>query len=833
VGGTLILSNPASQIILWGSSDVQSAALQLGGELLVYSGSLTAADLVNNGLYGYIDIRGGHVTLAQGTTSGEWFDLYGTLKMTGGRLDLVGGVSDHYWPSSGTCLFTMDGGILDFQDGGWRIRSGFSGGVTNGTLRCAGNVITETSAFTPVGGLLEMYGPGFPQLKQAAGSSFPGLLINKDAGCRVDVVTNLTLTGGVDIESGALRAGTNTITVAGSWTNNVGTAGFIEDTSTVRFVGNTAAGIRTGETFYRLELAKTYSGFDALEMDGTVNVLNDLVLTDGSLEMNAGSTLAVSRDVLIADGAGLNANDYAPIEIHVGRQWSNLNTNFSTTFGFDPGYDSLVVFDGGAVSADLGTAAAMETFNAMRIDRPGGTLRVLDALLLRSDLTILNGSISSGGAYTHRLRGDLTIESGASWYDTSSTVVFDGYLTQNLNHKSLSGWFKHLVVEKNTGIGIAPLLLQSDVLLLGGGTLTVREGYMDLNGRYVRCTGNVTVEGGGKLLVNAGAWVEVGNPGTLEVQDGGLLDVRGTTASPASVKDWSGAYAFIIRSNAVLRAENAVFEGMNTDGLWINDGAIVEEPFTFHGCTFQYGTSGGTLLRLDNRQVMTVRNAVFPSNAGGGGSNVRKSNGAGRADFVRATGVFAGEAYDNDAGNLVNWHTGLFNQAVLSGPSVATLGGKYDFTVTATGDLPLTPVTYFWTLTDQSPATHSHSLLSDTMGSCKWLAAGAKTVHVVVSNACGTVQANLPVDVQKLGIDIVGRHWVGTTNAFDAVIRGSSASSSYQIQYRDSLTEGGWSDAVPNGSIAGQDGSTPWTDVGGPGRNVNTNAQIFYRAVLP
>lgn len=833
VQGTLVISNTACQLILWGSSDVQATALNLGGDLLVYSGSLTAADLINNGLHGYIKIQGGHVTLTQGTTPGEWFDLYGTLVMTGGRLDLIGGASDHYWPASGTCSFTMNGGILDFQDGGWRIRNGFSGGVTNGTLRCAGNVITETSAFTPVGGLLEMYGPGSHQLKQAAGSSFPSLLVNKDAGSRVEVVTNLTLTGGVDIESGALKAGTNVISLTGSWTNNVGTTGFSEDTSTVRFVGGMAAGIRSDETFHRLELAKTYSAFDALELDGAVTVLNDLALTDGALEMNSGSTLSVGRDVLIADGAGLNANDSAPIEIHVGRHWSNLNTNFSTTFGFDPGYDSLVVFDGGTVSGDMSTAAAMETFNAMRIDRPGGTLRVLDALLVRSDLTILNGSISSGGAYTHRLRGNLTIESGASWYDTSSTVVFDGSLTQNLDHKSLSGWFKHLVVEKNTGIGIAPLLLQSDVLLLGGGTLTVRKGYMDLNGHYVRCTGNVTVEGGGKLLINSGAWLEVGNPGTLEVQGGGLLDVRGTSGSPASVKDWSGAYAFIIRSNAVLRAENAVFDGMNADGLWINDGAVVEEPFTFHGCTFQYGTSGGNLLRLDNSQVMTIRNAVFPSNAGGGASNVRKSNASGRADFVRATGVFAGEAYDNDAGNLVNWHTGAFNQAVLNGPSVATMGGKYEFTATASGDLPMTPITYFWTLTDLSPSTRSHDSLTDTMSSCKWLTPGAKTVHVVVSNACGTVQADLPVDVQELGMEIVGRHWVGTTNAIDAVIRGSSASSSYQIQYRNSLSEGGWSNAVPAGNIDGQDGRTPWTDVGGPGRNVNTNAQIFYRAVLP
>ena len=771
VRGTLVNSNSAGQLILWGSSAVQANALNLGGNLLVYSGSLTAADLVNNGIYGYIDIRGGHVTLTQGPASGEWFDLYGTLKMTGGRLDLVGGNGDHYWPLSGTCSFVMNGGVLDFQDGGWRVRSGFSGGVTNGTLRCAGNVITETAAFTPVGGLLEMYGRGTNQLKQAAGSSFPNLLVNKDTGSRVDVVTNLTLTGGVTIQSGTLKAGTNTLSLAGNWTNGVGATGFSEDTSTVRFVGSAAADIQSDETFYRLELAKTYAGFDALETASTIHVLNDLVITNGTLELNSGSLLDVDRDIAIANGAGLNANDSAPIEIHVGRHWLNLNTNFSTVNGFDPGYDSLVVFDGGASAGDMATAAAAETFNTVRIDRPGGTLRVLDALLMRNNLTILNGSLSySGGPYTHRLRGDLSIETGGAWYDTVSTVVFDGTATQNLNHKSMNGWFKHLVVEKNTRIGIFPLTLQTNVLLLAGGTLDVREGYMDLNGHYVRCTGNVTVEDGGKLMINAGAWVEVGDPGTLEVQAGGELDVRGTSLQPASVKNWSGPYAFLIRSNAVIRAENAVFEGMNTDGLWVAEGATVEEPYTFNGCTFRYGASGGSLLRLENSQTLTIRNAVFPSNAGGGACNVRKSNASGSADFIRATGLFAGEAFDNDPNNRIGWLSGTLTQVSLNGPAVATMAGNYDFTATVTSDLPLTPISYFWTVTDQSTATHTHGNLSDKLPDCSWATAGAKTVHVTASNLLGTVEANLSVDVQALNMAIVGRRWDGTTNAVDAVM---------------------------------------------------------------
>lgn len=836
VQGTLDLSSPSGQLILWGAAAAQASRLNMGGTLLVWSGSLTANDLVNDGLYGYIDINGGHVTLTQAATGlGEWFDLHGTLHMTGGELDLAGGSDDHYWPISGTCTFTMNGGILDFQNRGWWIRSGFSGGITNGTLRCAGNVWSDTAAFAPAGGLLELYGPTNCQLRQVSGSTFPSLLLNKGPSARADVTTNLTLTGDVELRSGALSAGNFTISVAGSWSNSVGTAGFVEGTSTVRFYGTNAAALRSDETFYRLQLDKTYSGAGALTVatGRTVHLLNDLALNDGALTLEGGTTLDVDRDLLLAAGAGLNASALPGPAVHVGRHWSNLNADFDLVHGFNPGYGSVVTFDGGAITGDVSTAAAQETFNAFRVDRPSGTLRVLDAFLARGDVTLQNGSLSySGGPFTHHVRGNLTIETGAAWYDTVSTVVFDGNAVQNLNHKSLTGWFKNLVVEKYTGIATLPLTLQSDVLLLGGGTLTVREGDMALNGHYVRCTGNVTVEDGGRLWVDPGAWVEVGGGAAFEVQSGGQLDIRGTPVSPAKITHHSASYALAFRSGSSLVAQDAIFEYMDGNGLLVEDGAQLVEPYTFHRCTFRNGVAGGTLLTLNTTQSFRSQHASFPTNPGGGASNVRKGSVSGTVDFVHADGAFAGESYDDDPLNQVNWRSGTLTNLSLGGPSVVTRGGTGTFMATPLGDAPLTPITYTWDVTGNAGAAHTHSLGADT-NLCNWSTAGTKVVRVTASNETGTAMQQRSISVEDLTVGAIARSQIGGTNGVRLTVQGTGSGANYRVDFRPSLLTEDWVTAGPGGTnLPGTDHSTVWTDLGGPGRDVNTATSLFYRAVL-
>lgn len=836
VDGELDLQEPTASLTVPAGGGVSAALFDMGGALLVDGGTFDCDELVDTGIDGTVTVLDGTCTLRQGTGAGEYVDLLGHLTVSGGSLTLLGGVGISYWPYNQDASLTLHGGTLAVPEANVEISPaagvGWTSTVDGGTLRFGRQLIISRPDFLPTGGTCAFDGPLPAAVSVNSASHLHHVVVEKTV-TSLTAGSNLDLHGDLAIHSGILVAPA-LIEIMGSWSNGVGTAGFTEGTNTVRFYGTAGAGIDTDETFYDLTLDKTYSGYAGLELANgtTAHVLHNLSLMDGTLEMNWSATLDVDGNLAIASGAGLNAND-GDDTVHVGGNWADLNTTFDIYTGFEPGYDSLVVFDGGGVNGTLSTAAPEAMFYAVHLDRVAGFLTLLDSATVRGDLHILNGGWwYSGGPYTNRFGGDFVVEPTGAWYDTVSALVFDGTDVQNLDYRGSDGWLKHLVVEKNTGIVAAPLTLLSDILLLGGGSLTVREGFMDLNGHYARCTGNATVENGGRLWIDAGAWLEVGSGCTLAVQGGGLLDVRGSAGSPAKVTHHSGNYAFRVFDGAALLAENAIFEYMDANGLQLDLGAALTEPYTFHGCTFRNGTSGGALLKLLTTQDFTARKASFPSDPGGGASNVDKASRAGEVHFVAATGAFAGESYDNDPAELVSWHTGSLGGLSLDAPAVATMGLCYDALATATGDWPLTPLTYRWTVTDLASQTHEHDSLEDTRADCAWATSGAKLVAVSVSNELGVATAQQVVDVQVLSVDYVGRHWVGTTNAVDLAIVGTSADSIYRVQYRVGLTDGDWADAAPGGlAVPGTDGTTPWTDVGGPGRDVTSEPTLFYRAV--
>ena len=154
------------------------------------------------------------------------------------------------------------------------------------------------------------------------------------------------------------------------------------------FYGANEADILTGETFYDVDLSKTYPSYNALELWQNVTVSNDLRILDGSMELNLPTDLFITGNLIINQDAGLNANDgYGPL-IYVGKNWSNFNIGFSDHHGFDAGDYSTVYFNGGA-DQYLTKDGTEEIFNHLTIDKSSGYFRSNDNITCTGNMDIL------------------------------------------------------------------------------------------------------------------------------------------------------------------------------------------------------------------------------------------------------------------------------------------------------------------------------------------------------------------------------------------------------------------------------------------------------------
>ncbi len=108
---------------------------------------------------------------------------------------------------------------------------------------------------------------------------------------------------------------------------------------------------------------------------------------------------------------------------------------------------------------------------------------------------------------------------------------------------------------------------------------------------------------------------------------------------------------------------------MNTNGVNIKNGALVDVVKPFNNCTFRNGQAAGRSDENRKHQTFYVENAVFPTNTWAGAFNVTKAVNAGMVYFVTATGGFAGESFDNDPNSRIMWtNRSLALKAYMEGP---------------------------------------------------------------------------------------------------------------------------------------------------------------------
>ena len=674
-------------------------------------GSFTANDLIDNGIFGAFYLNpGGTINL---TNTTGYVDLNGELHIFGGVMNIYGGTTYSYWPFNDDALISMSDGILDFHDQGIFIYNSstytLTESITGGTIRTAFGFWGNTNEFTPDYGTMEFYSTNDAGIYTDNGCYLNDVLINKapkgkSIGKSINTPDNppiidersgmtigdgtksntLSLTGFLDIngnlviDNGILNSNLNNIQIAGDWINNVGDAGFIESTGWVTFDGASDADILTNEVFANLMLNKTFGGYYGLElMDGIiVDVLDDLSLDDGTMEMNPNSIIRVDGNLFIAFEAGLNAND-GYNEIEVGGNWTNENTFHDSYWGFHPGGE-VVTFNG-AFDQVLYTNASEEDFTNIIINKSGGNFHPNNNIQIFGGLEIISGTwwdYTSG--LTHYFHGNLLIHPSGMYYPLGTTT-FKGILDQLYENNGGTALFGAVIIDKTVsknistgysdeeGIGVKKQIpgsakgmtvtLNSDLVVFSGQTTTIEEGVFNLNGNNFKSTGDIYINDGGELLVDAGASLSIVSG--LYVNNGGLFTAAGAGGNQANVWiDVVGHYAFEVNAGGTISATYVDFSGMNANGIWVKDGAFVDPVNAFNNCNFIDGinSSYSARMALNNDQVLSINNINFNNNPYiADAFNIGKAYDHGEVIITTTGGDFTGPLYEYDPFNRIHW----------------------------------------------------------------------------------------------------------------------------------------------------------------------------------
>jgi len=585
---------------------------------------------------------------------------------------------------------TLTEGIVTFPNRSVSISSTFDDEISGGIFRIGNTIMADIpNTFQPSGGTLEFINASTGNYVRVINGNYLHHMVLNKPGSSFQVYDNLTLQGDLQIDAGTLYSNNKTISVAGDWRNNVGPDGFIETNSTVTFTGEEQSAITTDETFYNLVVDKSNTNWNNLNINAglTVTALNNFTTVDGTVNLDDNSTLFVGNDVFIGANSGLNAFNNIGLKIYVGGNWTNENTYWDTFDGYSPG-TAILTFNGSTDQFFMSNASREEVGNLV-IDKPSGEFKPQSNINVKGNLVIEDGMWEDDwGTYlTHYFEGNFTVIDGAIYKPAAptNTTVFKGLADQLIDF-SLNGYFNNWVIDKTewpadrvfpdgAEINTTPVLpanteryaptvtMLSSADMEFGEYLNVDEGILDLNGHTLLTYGDVAINDGGAVIVDAGASLRIFNNNTLSVNEGGIIEIIGNGTDKAQVTHRSTEfYGFEINSGGMIQAQDAVFEYIGIDyyGLNVLPDAIIDLFYPFTNCTFQHGNPDITdqsLLTINNAQTVTISGAVFPD--AGTTFNVAKDVESGHVTFDAYSGVFSGEDFDFDNFDLIDWENAL------------------------------------------------------------------------------------------------------------------------------------------------------------------------------
>lgn len=192
---------------------------------------------------------------------------------------------------------------------------------------------------------------------------------------------------------------------------------------------------------------------------------------------------------------------------------------------------------------------------------------------------------------------------------------------------------------------ILPLYLQAQMVINANINLA--------QGAVMHSTIDVVINSG-TLHLGPGSTLSLGDNQTLTVNNGGFISLKGNNTAKATVIS-TGFFAFYINSGGTISANHASFERMSGSGLTIQQGGIIDPAHSLNNSVFSNGAAGSTFLTVNNNQVLTIDNVAFIATPGNEIFNVTKTLDIGMVTFTNYTGNFAGEVFENDPYNRIEW----------------------------------------------------------------------------------------------------------------------------------------------------------------------------------
>jgi hypothetical protein len=430
-----------------------------------------------------------------------------------------------------------------------------------------------------------------------------------------------------------------------------------------------------------------------------------------------------------------STNNY---QLSVGRHWYNN----STTPGHFICRNGEVIFNGSVNQNIYVGGSNTNDFYNLTVNSSANVQasnNLSNDFIVRNNLTATNGSFDAEGR-TIYVGGDLMANAGGRFANNTGTYYLNktsgnaniGVNGSSLLNMTINGGTTYTVQDEVNMIGSFNLI--SGTFNGNGNTINIGNGSSDV----------INIDG--TYIVGAGGILGIGNGASLNVSTGGRIEVVGSTSAIATVSNNSsgGRYNFTVEGE--IAAEYYLFEYMANTGIYLMPTSTIDATNHFSNGTFSNGTNSGQLFRVENTQSFTegggnrIENISFPNNPGGSAANVAKYTAAsGTLEFYNSSGVFAGENFDNDPGNFINW----------TGPVQLTWNGSVSTDWNTANN---------WTASSGGPivpTSANNVIIANATNQPVLTVAGQQTGSLTI-NSGSEIRISTPADAAAIDLDVNG-----------------------------------------------------------------------------